>query len=510
MFLLVTKPRNDMKTLLINPPQTFFPGSLEAFVSLPLGIMYIAAVLETHGYDVEIFDSLVADLRLKNIGDAKHYGMSWEKIREQIRRHKPDIVGITNPSSAQVDNAIRVSEVAKDVDPSILTVVGGPHTSVRPAEFLEDARNVDVAVIGEGEYTMLDIMNCYEGKKDISEVEGIAYRRGDAVILNRKRAFIENLDALPFPSYHLVDMDKYLTPRGIRYRSTRRRARALREISMITSRGCPFNCVFCSIHLHMGKAWRSHSKEYVVEHIEHVVRNYGVEHIHFEDDNITLDVERFEGILDGLTEKGVKFSWDTPNGIRADKLTIDLLAKMKKTGCTDLTVGVESGDQFVLDTVIDKQLRLADVVKAARMCKSLNIPLAAFFVIGFPGETKENMERTVKFALMLRREYGVFMMLMIALPLYGTRLYEICKQKGYLTKELTPRAFCEGTQAHGVGLIKTEDFTPEEVKRLALEAISIQTKLSRIEHAKHPAVTVRKLLENPRVGFEFVRKAIGI
>lgn len=497
--------RNDMKILLINPPQIFFPRSTSVIVGLPLGIMYIAAVLEKNGYNVGILDALIADYRAQIMRDVKYYGMPWEEIKEKIKQNKPDIVGITNPFTAQIDNAIKVSEIVKDINNEILTIVGGPHVSVMATQFLKDARSVDIAVIGEGEYAMLDIMRYYEGEKDISEIQGIAYRKGDTVMLNPKRPFIKNLDELPFPAYHLVDMEKYLNPK-IRYRSTK----YLREISMITSRGCPYNCIFCSIHLHMGKAYRAHSKEYVIKHIEHVVNNYGVEHIHFEDDNLTFDIKRFEGILDGLIEKCIKFSWDTPNGIRADRLTIDIIKKMKKIGCTSLTIGVESGDQFILDNVIDKHLRLEDVLKTAKMCNELNMPLSAFFVIGVPGEKKENIKRTIKFALMLKKVYNVDMYLDIATPLYGTRLYEICKEKGYLSQELTPRVLSESTQIDGVGLIKTRDFTPEEVKRLALYAFSTHRRLRLFDYIKYPRETIKKVIRNPFGGVQFLKQYLRV
>lgn len=451
-----------MKILLINPPLTFFPGSKCVGIGLPLGIMYIAAILEKNGYDVEILDTRVTDYKSQKIGDTKYFGMPWEKIKEKIKQSKPDIVGITNPFTAQLDNAIKVSEIVKDIDSNIPTVIGGPHVSVMAAEFLEDTNSVDFAVIGEGEYTMLDILKYHEGKLNINNIEGVAYRKNNDIILNPRKKFIENLDDIPFPAYHLVDMETFTNPKKVRQRSTKH----LREISMITSRGCPYNCIFCSIHLHMGKVWRAHSQEYIIKHIEHVIENYGIEHIHFEDDNLTLDTKRFEDIINSIIEKDIKFSWDTPNGIRADRLTIELLKKMKKAGCTNLTIGVESGDQFILDNIIDKHLRLEDVIKTAKMCKALDMPLSAFFVIGFPSEKKENMEKTLQFAAMLEKEYYVKPSVMIATPLYGTRLYKICKEKGYLVKELTSRSLSEGTQIHGTGLIKTEDFTPKEVKKL--------------------------------------------
>lgn len=503
--MLVTQ-RDDVKILLINPPQTFFPSSQSVVAGLPLGIMYIAGILEENGYNVEILDALISDFPSRREGDVKQYGMPWEKIKEAVKRKKPDIVGITCPFTAQVDNGIKVSEIVKEVDDEILTIVGGPHVSVRAIEFLNEAQHVDIAVIGEGEYTMLDIMKYYEGKKNISEIPGIAWRKDDDIILNPRRPFTKNLDELPLPAYHLVDMGNYLNPRRIRYRATK----YLREISMVTSRGCPFNCIFCSIHLHMGKAWRGHSKEYVISHIKHLVNNYGVNHIHFEDDNLTLDMRRFDDILDGLIDQRTKFSWDMPNGIRSDRLTIDMLKKMKKTGCINLTIGVESGDQFILDNVIDKHLHLEDVIKISKMCKELNIPLSAFFVIGFPGEKKENMNRTTEFALMLKKEYKVNMSLMVATPLYGTRLYEVCKEKGYLTRELTPRALSEGTQVDGVGLIKTEDFTPEEIKKLALDAVRIHNRLSLASYIKNPGRTLRATVRHPTAAMRFIKRTIGL
>ena len=301
-------------------------------------------------------------------------------------------------------------------------------------------------------------------------------------------------------------MEKYLNPKRIKYRS----AVDLREISMITSRGCPFNCVFCSIHLHMGRRWRGHSEGYVTKHIENVVNKYGVEHIHFEDDNLTLDMKRFENILDEIIKKRIEFSWDTPNGIRADRLTKDMLYKMKKTGCKSLTIGVESGDQFILDNIIDKHLNLGNVINTAQMCQQLGIRLGAFFVIGFPGEKKENMEETIKFALRLKRQYDVDMHLMVATPLYGTKLYEICKEHGYLTRELDPRALSEGTQIDGVGLIKTEDFTPDEIKKLAQNAIRLANKYSLSDYLRKPGRTLRKAVKHPSEAVQFIKKTIGL
>lgn len=489
-----------MKVLLVNPPQTFYPGSDPPAGNLPLGLMYIAAVLDKAGYPVEILDAFITGAVFRKIGDTTIVGMPYEKIKEEIQRRKPDIVGIANPFTCQVEHAIRVGDLVKEVDPSVLTVVGGPHVPAVPVEFMEEAKSVDIAVIGEGEYAMLDIVKFFEGTKKISDVQGIVYRKNGVIVQNPPRPFIKNLDELPYPAYHLVDMEQYLSPSKIEYRSFKDRA-----ISMITSRGCPFNCCFCSVHLHMGKTFRAHSVNYVVNHIEYVVNKYRVKTIFFEDDNLTFDLKRFEAICDGIIERGIKFKWETPNGIRADFLTLSLLKKMKKSGCQSLFFGIESGDQYVLDNIIDKRLDLKEVVSVAKMCKDIGLSTAAFYIIGFPGEKREHMLKTVELALRLKRDYDVGMLLHVATPSLGTRLYKECKEKGYIQENLTPRAFAEVRQTWGMPLIRTEDFTPSEVKEIAAMAVKRYKRLSLINYFKNPWKTLKTALNQPKIVLKFIQ-----
>jgi anaerobic magnesium-protoporphyrin IX monomethyl ester cyclase len=331
-------------------------------------------------------------------------------------------------------------------------------------------------------------------------VQGIAYRKDGTIVVNTPRPLIKNLDELPYPAYHLVDMEKYLNPKNIEYRSFKDRS-----ISMITSRGCPFNCCFCSVHLHMGKTFRAHSANYVINHIEHVVNKYRVKTIFFEDDNLTFDLKRFEAICDKIIAKDIKFAWETPNGIRADYLTFSLLKKMKKSGCRSVFFGIESGDQYVLDNIIGKSLKLKDVIKVAKICKDIGLKTGAFYIIGFPGEKKENMLRTVELALRLKKEFDVGMHLFFATPSYGTRLYHECKQKGYIKGDLTPRTFAEVRQTRGMPLIKTEDFMPSEVKEIASMAVKRYKKLSLINHIKNPANAVQTALSQPKIIIKYLK-----
>jgi anaerobic magnesium-protoporphyrin IX monomethyl ester cyclase len=466
--------------------------------------MYIAAVLDKAGYQVEILDSFMADPSSRKVKDTMEVGMPYEQIKEEIQKRKPDIVGIANPFSTQVEHAKKVADIAKDVDPKIFTIVGGPHVTVVPKEFLEEAKTVDVAVIGEGEYTMLDIAKFCSGTQKIEEVQGIAYRQDEKVQLTPPRPFLKNLDELPYPAYHLVDMEQYLNPVKIEYRSFKPRA-----LAMITSRGCPHRCCFCSVHLHMGGTFRAHSAGYVADHIQYVVDKYKVKNIFFEDDNLTFDLKRMETICDKITERKIKFHWETPNGIRADRLTLELLKKMKKSGCRSVFFGVESGDQWVSDNIIHKDLDLEKVVEVAKICKKIRVKSGAFYIIGFPGEKKENMVKTVEFALKLKKDYDVGMHLLVATPLFGTKLYEECMKKGYLKEDLTPRALAEVRQTQGKPLIETEDFTAEDVKEIAAMALRRYKKLALINSIKNPDKTLGTLFREPSIAAKFIKNLLS-
>jgi anaerobic magnesium-protoporphyrin IX monomethyl ester cyclase len=489
-----------MKLLLINPPQTFFPGSEQPAGNLPVGLMYIAAVLDKAGYKTEILDAFFTSNSFQRNGGIINVGLSSDQIKQEIRVRKPDAVGIAGPFTCQIENSVEISNLTKQIDPSILTVVGGPHVTIVPKEFLEDAKNVDIAVVGEGECTMLDIAQCVEGRKQLNEIRGIAYRKNGEIRVNPARAFIRNLDELPYPAYDLVNMELYLNPKKIGYRSFRNRA-----ISMITSRGCPFNCCFCSVHLHMGREFRAHSASYVIDHIRYVVEKFNVKNVFFEDDNLTFDLPRFEAICDGLIAEEIKIGWETPNGVRADCLNLNLLKKMKKSGCQSVFFGVESGDQRILDNVICKRLDLDRVVEVAKDCRDIGLKTGAFYIIGFPGERKEDMQKTVDFALRLKRDFDVGMHLFFATPSFGTRLYKECKEKGYIQENLNWNSFAEARQPKGMPLISTQDFAPEEVKEIAQKALKEYKKLSLLNNVKNPRKTLNTVFDQPQLILKYIK-----
>lgn len=486
-----------MKVMLIRPPYTDFEGTEPPRVGIPLGTLSIAAAMEKRGHEVMIFDSLTY---MDKTEGTKHFGASWERILNEIRKFNPGVIGIANLFSTQIEKAITLPKLIKEMNPAIKLIVGGPHATVRPQDFLESG-NFDFVILGEGEETGPDIVDYYEGKKKLGEIKGIAYLDNGMKI--HQPEYISDLDKIPFPAYHLVDMEMYFNMvfQGFSSRPQDPFYKPRREITMITSRGCPYICTFCSIHPTMGYKFRIQSAEYVLNHIEHVVKTYNVELIHFEDDNLTLNPKRFEAILDGLESRNISVEWDTPNGVRADTLTRPLLEKMKKMRVSELRIAIESGVQQVLDNVVKKSLDIDKAVQAAKDCHDIGIRLSAFYVIGMPGETKKDIEATLELAYRLMRDYKVTPHVNIAHPLVGTELYETAKEKGYLLDEDYSKGFI-----FGMGRIKTEEFSPEDLKQMSTEFYKKVRKLYLINMIRSP----RKIANNVKTFIRYPKSTLRL
>jgi magnesium-protoporphyrin IX monomethyl ester (oxidative) cyclase len=485
-----------MKLLLINPPKTRRPGA--GYISplvdagLPVSLLHLAAYVEEKDYDVEILDCIVDDKAVpQHLGkDVMRYGIPEDVLQKKIKESKADIIGITSHFTAQLDNVFWVSNIVKKVNKKIPVIVGGAAISIDVVNILKRVKSIDIAVLGEGEITLVELLEYFsEKRKRLELINGIVYRDNDKIKITKKRGLIMDLDSLPLPAYHLIDMNKYLElPKKGIYNRLRDE---YRSVSLITSRGCPFNCVFCAVHVVSGKLWRAYSADYVIRHIKLLVEKYDVEQIHVEDDNFGLDMKRCDKIVEGVIKNKLNIRWDTPNGIRADRLNRELVRKMKKSGCFKLTIAPESGSQDVLDTIVDKSLDLRKVVEVAKICKEEKMPLIAFFVIGFPGETKKDIRKTLNFARFLMKKYGVIVGgAMYATPFYGTRLYEICKKKNYFVREVTPKNLVDSMMSNP--MIKTEEFTPQDLLNFNKELIRSSFYYSAKRYIKHPIKLIKR------------------
>ena len=473
-----------MKILLLKPPLTL-PDNFNGIARFapPLGLGYIASVLEKNGYDVTILDTGIEKWKQINTRSdgVKYVGMNFRETAEYCKKF--DVVGVT-VLTVDAITAFEMCERIKKMNPQIEIIAGGPHICINPQQrpsFLDDV------IVGEGEYSFIKLLKL-EKRIFFNVVES---------------ELIENLDDLPFPARHLMNLDKYFEVS--KYFQGSRNVKE-RSGSIITSRGCPYNCIFCSVRLSMGQKFRARSVENVVDELEEMVNKYKMEYILFEDDNFTLDRERIIKICDLIKQRGLKFKWGTPNGVRADKLDKELLIKMKESGLVDIIVSPESGNQFVVDNIIGKHLDLNCVLNVAKWCKELGIIFGAYFVIGNPGETLEQMEDTVRFADKIR-ELGGTPFCFIALPFYGTRLYNISKEKGYLLKDGIE---LEKGLLNMEAMIKTPDFTPEDLYKIR-DRIQGKTHSNEIKEMilTRPLDSIRFFLARPKFIMKyFLRKLL--
>ncbi|MCL2689541.1 MAG: B12-binding domain-containing radical SAM protein [Chitinispirillia bacterium] len=483
-----------MKICLIRPPifcrSLTYPSGPR--FGLPLSLLYLGASIEQAGHEAAVYDALTdfcggVHNILPDDSGIYHIGASYESIGQKVSEINPDIVGITNPFSDFLSCTIQTASSIKAIMPNVPVIVGGPHATSDPAAFLYDGGPVDYVMRAECELSILKFLKVLgdgggiprssdsaaisdlSSRPDFSSIPNLAYLHEGKIKTTAPGSFIADLDSLPLPAYHLVDVEKSfsLVKDGFPSRYSFEYSGSHREISIITSRGCPYDCVFCGNHLHMGRKWRYHSVDYIMKHIEFLVTRYDVRHLHIEDDNLGMDPARFQNFLDALIAKNWGITWDTPNGIRADRMNAEIIAKAKKSGCTYLIFGVESGNQRVLDKIVKKNLDLDAVEKIAHSAYRHKLDIHAFCVVGFPGETKDEINDTFRYALKLLSRYDVIPHLCLARPLPGTRLYKICEESGYLTEPILPE-IGKGLRGEMFNrqMIKTDEFSPELLEKL--------------------------------------------
>ncbi|MCJ7816575.1 MAG: B12-binding domain-containing radical SAM protein [Candidatus Aenigmarchaeota archaeon] len=385
--------------LLIQPNYRHTKETGVWMVNVPLGLCYIAAVLRNKGFKTEILDANALNLS-----------------PEETAKHAVgfDAVGVSGMTPAHGF----IKELANCLPKTTLKIAGGPHASGFPEKLLD--AGYDVVVRGEGEYTILEIM---EGK-EYGQIKGLSYRKGSKIFHNQDREPIDP-DSIPLPARDLLPSNGVDMPyqgMGVQY---------MPWSPIFTSRGCPFDCYFCNKKV-FGRCFRKRSPESVLNEVEMLVKQYGVKEIDIYDDTFNADLARAEKIVDMIIERKLDIKIRFSNGIRADKITESFLRKLKKAGCIYIAYGIESGNQDVLDR-LGKNLKLEQVRFAVKLTKKIGIPVTGFFVLGLLGDNEKTMQQTIDFAKELDLDIAQFT---IATPYPGTKFHELVKQNGkFLTEE---------------------------------------------------------------------------
>ncbi|MDP6642285.1 MAG: radical SAM protein [Candidatus Nanoarchaeia archaeon] len=375
----------------------------------PLGLAYLSSILRKNDIDHDILD-----LRLYD---------NWKELL--ISKLKNDYV-IAGMASTVFDHpsAKELASIIKEHRPKTKVIVGGAHPTLVKDKILKKDENFDFVLVGEGELTFSELCIALKENKKLDDIKGLIFRDDDKIIINESREYNNNLDELPFPEYEKFDLKKYhgdTTIKGILGRKT--------IFPMSTSRGCPYSCTFCSVPVFTGKLFRVRSPKNVVDEMKVLKEKYNVGTIDVLDDNFSMNLERAKQICRLIIKNKLNIKWSTPNGIRADRLDDELAMLMKKAGCSELAIGIESVDNEVLKKM-KKGENIEAIERGISLLKKYDISIKGFFIIGSNGETKESVLKMLDFAKKHEFKTARFNML---IPYPGTEMASLIDENKYWT-----------------------------------------------------------------------------
>ena len=371
--------------------------------SEPLSLVYIATTLNHNGHQATILD-------------CEAEGLSLGDVEKHLKENNFGMVGIAM-LTLMYSQCVDLAKLVKKVNPDTKVVVGGPHPTTNAIQVLTDIPEVDFAVIGEAEFTFLDLVKAVENKTNLSEIKGIAYRDNNNIPkITPEREMIEDLDIIPMPDRKLLKMNLY-RPSVSYYKK-------LPAYIVLTSRGCPYRCTFCSKVFE--KTYRYNSSDRVVAEVKDLVENFGAKEIVFRDDTFTMKKSWTEEVCNKLIAEGLnkKIRWSCMT--RVNLITPDLLRLMKQSGCWGIHFGVESGNQRLLD-LMKKDVTVEQIRDAFKWTREAGIETRAFMMLGLPSETREESLETIQFAKSLNPDWAQFT---ICTPYPGTEMYKQAIESG--------------------------------------------------------------------------------
>jgi len=382
-----------MRILLINPKQS------TSYAQPPIGLAMIAAVLEKAGHDVVIVDlAMTAE--------------SEEGVARHAISNGPSLVGISSMTPS-ISSAARIARSVKAASPNVHVILGGAHASTLPEQTMEMIPDIDIIVRGEGEATVVELVDALEHERPLQHVEGIVFRKEGKKVWTEDRNPISDLDQLPFPAYHRLPIEQY------RFHPPLGREHPV--VPIITSRGCPFRCTFCTKSV-FGQVYRCNSARYVAEEIEYMIRRFQAREIKFYDDSFTLQKKRVIELCDELVKRKIDVPWSCET--RVDLVDEELLRVMKRAGCYMIEYGVESANKDMLEKM-KKGISPQQVTRAFEATRAVGIQTVAYFMLGYPGETWDTVRETIEFAKRIEPDFAQFS---VATPFPGTEFYELCKE----------------------------------------------------------------------------------
>ena len=493
-----------MNILLIDPPFYRFFNYYNRY--FPLGLSYLASTLNKARHQVVVYDAdcnknprgmdytrlpekyLIYLRELKNPGNP-----IIKEISETIAKYKPDVIGVT-VMTPKMASAFTVASLAKKYNKDCFVVFGGPHATLMSEEILRNCKDVDFVVRGEGETVLLELVNVLETKSDnFTAINGVSYRRANNSISDNTRKFIEDLDSLSFPDRETLLGLKTYTSEDMGL--------------LMGSRGCPYNCSYCATKIWTRRV-RYRSLANIIEEIKYVQHRYGTRQFTFKDDSFTVNRKRVVEFCHTLMDSGLKINWDC--NTRVDLVDLELLKAMKKAGCNSIKVGIESGSERILQ-LVDKGVTLEQVKEAAGLFREVGIHWTAYFMMGIPTETEEDVKKTLNLLYEIKPGFasvGVYE------PFPGTKLFDIGVESGIVKKEMLYEDF--------FARIPSDYYLKDVKKRVDTmgyeDFITLENKVKDAFHAYNKNIMriferakarSSVYLRNPKIFFNDVEKFLG-
>lgn len=400
------KNNNKLDILLINPPYSNQSYAL----NVPLGLCYMASILEKEGFKVKVSDLQVEKIDLKEI----------------INSYKPQAVGISGTTQTRFES-FKIAKLVKSIDSSILTIYGGYHATATADETLKHIDSIDIVVRGEGEWIMKNLLNEINanGLNSLGKIDGISYRQNGIIHHNPFYPRNEGLDELPYKIRHFVDHTRYRFYLPFKNQPA---------TTIISSRGCIMDCIFCSVGSMSDKNYINRSSKNVCNEIEWLKDTYNIRHFFFCDNNISLDRNYINNLCDEMLERKLDILWECK--VRVDTVDLDILKKMRQAGCYIVAFGVESASERILK-IINKNIRIEQVERLLNWTERLGILANPFFVLGHPTETYKEALKTLDFMESHRRQISMFELYPCVTIYPGTRIEEFALEKGFLPKDFS-------------------------------------------------------------------------
>lgn len=421
------KPR----VLLINSP-TIRTRSVGADNYFPMGLLYLAAIIKKHKIDVKILD-INNYFYTKDMNDPILNEYIESIFSKFLLDYKPDIVCIGCTFSGAFKSLKMIAQKTKEIFPKVPIIIGGIHPTIFAREILKKYSFIDYVVIGEGESTFLELIKYLTGNSEsLAFTDGIAFRKKNEIKLIPKMKFEDNLDALPFIDYGLIDINEYKMDTSNWY--SPKKLKVGQPFSIISSRSCPNRCTFCSMRLVHGPRIRFRSPENVLDEMESLYDNYNVRYFQFMDDNITFDRERILEICRGIKKRNMNIQFDTPNGMAINRLDKEIISAMVDAGMVCTSLGVESGSEYIRNKIMKKGLSNEKIYETVNECaKHKHLFIKGFFIIGMPEETHETLQET--YEMIKKLPFDKISVNFIA-PYPGTELFNCCIENNLLPNKL--------------------------------------------------------------------------